>query len=74
VRREAGKEADVIKQERTQINIKLTKELKKRLRRFMADHECDFYWQAIQLLLDIAEKKCVRVKRCVCVEATMEEL
>jgi hypothetical protein len=62
------------KEEKTQINVKLSKRLLSRLLHFMADYDCRFYWQAIQLLLDMTEKNCVRVRSCACVEATMEEL
>jgi 3-methyladenine DNA glycosylase Tag len=69
-----ARRAEEEKEEKTQINVKLSKGLLKRLWYFMAEAECNYYWQAIQLLLDMAEKNCVRVRRCACVEATMEEL
>jgi hypothetical protein len=74
VKRGRAEKPEESKPEKTQINVKLTRELKSRILHFMADYGCDFYWQAIQLLLDIAEKNCVRVRRCACIEATMEEL
>ena len=63
-----------MKQVKTQINVKMDIELWERLKHFMARNRCKTYAKAIRLLLDIADKKCVEVRDCVCVEPTMEVL
>jgi hypothetical protein len=59
---------------KTQINVKMDVELWERLKNFMARNRCKTYAKAIRLLLDLADKKCVDVRDCVCVEPTMEVL
>jgi len=59
---------------KTQINVKMDIELWERLKHYMARNRCKTYAQVIRLLLDIADKKCVEVRDCVCVEPSMEVL
>jgi hypothetical protein len=64
----------VLRYSKTQINVKMDVELWERLKHFMARNRCKTYAKAIRLLLDLADKKCVEVRDCVCVEPTMEIL
>jgi hypothetical protein len=53
---------------RTQIGVKLSTELRDRLKMFMIVHHCETYEKALKALLDAAEKRCIVTDECICTE------
>jgi hypothetical protein len=52
----------------TGIFIRCDQELADRFRKFKIEHHCRTYRDALKVLLDVAEKRCVVTDRCTCVE------
>ena len=57
------------KAEKTQIGIKLSKELATRFKIFVIQHNCGTYENALRALLDAAEKGCKITENCICIES-----
>jgi len=56
------------KEKEVGIFIKCDQRLADRFKKFKIEHHCKTYRDALKVLLDAAEKRCIVTDRCTCIE------